>query len=156
MNMRYLILAAVSAASPALAQNFTDQYGRAVTCTPAADGVSCSSADGLTVTAQTPAQASGVFNGMAPSTWVPPAPPPPTTIDPLAFINRLTPAEQAAITTAGQSNVQVQLWLMKLASAQQVNVTDPLTIGGVNAMVAAGLLTAQRAAQILNLSVASP
>lgn len=154
--MLYLILAASLIAVPALAQTFTDQYGRAVTCTPATGGVSCSSADGLTVTTQTPAQASGVFNGMAPSTWVPPAPPAPATIDPLSFINRLTPEEQAAITSAGQSNVQVQLWLMKLASAQQVNVTDPLTIGGVNAMVAAGLLTAPRAAQILNLSVASP
>ena len=85
-----------------------------------------------------------------------PAAPAPTTIAPLDFMARLTASEQTAITTAGQSNAQVMLFLLKLAGAQQVDATDPLTIAGVNAMVAANLLTQVRATQILDLSQPSP
>jgi hypothetical protein len=85
-----------------------------------------------------------------------PPPPAPTIIAPLDFMSRLTPAEQTAIATAGQSNAQILLFLLKLSGATQVDVTDPLTVAGVNAMVSAGLLTAPRGAQILNLLQASP
>lgn len=85
-----------------------------------------------------------------------PAPAIPTTITPLDFMARLTPAEQTAIATASQSNAQVLLFLLKLAGAQDVSVTDPLTVAGIQAMVAAGLLTVDRGAQVLDLSRASP
>lgn len=80
----------------------------------------------------------------------------PTLLTPLAFMARLTAAEQTAIATAGQSNASVLLFLLEVAGASYVSATDPRTIAGVNAIVAAGLLTAARAAQILNYAVTSP
>jgi hypothetical protein len=154
MNAKYLIAALLLASAPAFAQAQTDAYGRPVTCSGAGP-VTCS-VDGATVTAPTIAAAITTLNGMAPASYVPPAPPPSTTIAPLDFMARLTPAEQTAIATASQSNAQILLFLLKLSGATQVDVTDPLTIAGVNAMVGAGLLTTPRGAQILDLSRASP
>ena len=91
-----------------------------------------------------------------PNWWTPPPPPAPTTIAPLAMMNRLTLTEQATMATAAQGNAQVLLWLMKMASATEIDVTDPVTIAGVQAMEAAGLFVAGRAAVVLDLSQASP
>ena len=112
-------------------------------------------------TAYTPMDSAGVSlmavpdSGQTVPVYIPTAPAQ-TTIAPLDFMARLTPAEQTAITTAGQSNASVMLFLLKLAGAQTVDVTDPLTVSGVSAMVGASLLTQPRAAQILDLSQASP
>lgn len=81
---------------------------------------------------------------------------PPIYLSPLVFMERLTTDEQTTIATAGQSNAGVFLFLIKLAGASYVDAADPQTIGGVNAMVTGGLLTAERAAQILNFAVTSP
>ena len=99
-----------------------------------------------------------VFDGMAPAGWSPPVAPVlvPTTIAPLAFMARLTSAEQMAITTAGLQSPQIMLFLLKLVAPGEVDLTDPLFTAGVRAMVGGGLLTADRAAQISNLAVASP
>ena len=82
--------------------------------------------------------------------------PTPTTIAPLAFMARLTPAEQVTITTAGLQSPQIMLFLLKLVAPGEVDLNDPLFAAGVRAMVGGGLLTADRAAQISNLAVASP
>ena len=92
----------------------------------------------------------------APGWWTPPAPPPVTTIAPLAMMARLTAAEQSALATAAQSNAQVMLWMVKMAQATVIDTTDPLTVAGVQAMEAAGLLATGRAAVILDLSQPSP
>ena len=73
----------------------------------------------------------------------------------LQFMGLLTAAEQNAIATAAQANASVLVWLLKISGATYVDLGDPATIGGVNAMVAAGLLTAARATAVLSNQAAS-
>ena len=82
---------------------------------------------------------------VAPAPVVPPAP----TLTPLQFMALFTSAEETAIATAAQQSAAVLLWLVKTSGADYVSLGDANTIGGVNAIVAAGLLTAARAAQVL-------
>ena len=79
-----------------------------------------------------------------------------TMIAPLAFRNRFTPAERQGIITAGRTSAAVQDVYDSLLAAIQVDVTDPTTIAGIQALEAAGLIAAGRAAQVLNLAVSSP
>lgn len=85
-----------------------------------------------------------------------PAAPAMTLINPLAFRNRFTAAERQAIITAGRSNAAVQDVYDSLLAAIQVDVSDPTTIAGIQALEAAGVIGAGRAATVLNLAVSSP
>lgn len=67
----------------------------------------------------------------------------------LEFREQLTGAEKVAIYTAAESNVQVRIWLDDLAAAEYVELTDQRTIDAVNALEAATLIGAGRAAEIL-------
>lgn len=67
----------------------------------------------------------------------------------LAFRDRFTDAEKAAIYTAAASVVQVRIWLDDLSAAQEVHLDHPRVIAGVSGLVSAGLITEGRAAQIL-------
>ena len=67
----------------------------------------------------------------------------------LEFFDRFTDAEQVAIYDAAKTVTQVQIWLDKFKLASDIDVTDPRTIAGIQALEAAGLLAAGRAAQIL-------
>lgn len=78
------------------------------------------------------------------------------TIATLAFMQRLTVGERQAIIVAARSSAAIQDWRDMVLAVAQVDVTDPLTVAGINSMAAAGLLTTARAAQILDLSKASP
>ncbi len=82
--------------------------------------------------------------------------PAPTNISSYDFMLRFTPFEQQAIQTAAQSNWQIQLWMTMIASKHRLNVADPKITGGMQALVSAGLLTAARSAQILDLNQTSP
>ena len=66
----------------------------------------------------------------------------------LAYMNRFTDAELAGIYTAAKSVVQVEVWLEKFKLAEFVSLDDPQTLGGLQALEAAGLLAAGRAAEI--------
>ena len=79
----------------------------------------------------------------------PPPAPPPTQISPLEFMARLTPAETTAISTAALGNAALLMWLVQASAAQYIDLTDPRTKEGLDALVAAGLLTADRAAAVL-------
>ena len=72
--------------------------------------------------------------------------PPPTRLE---FFDRFTDTEQVAIYDAAKLVTQVQIWLDKFKLASDIDVTDPRTIAGINALEAAGLLAAGRAAEIL-------
>jgi hypothetical protein len=61
----------------------------------------------------------------------------------------LTDAERAAIVVAATTNPAVNLWLLTMTAADRIEVTDPRTIAGFDFAVAAGLLTAERVAEIL-------
>ena len=109
------------------------------------------------VTALSPQPTAGW--GFSGTTFAAPAPKAPAApkLTSLQFLALLEPSEQAAITTAALANATVMLWLLKVTGATYVDLGDPATVGGVNAMVAAGLLTAARAAAILaNQAPATP
>lgn len=80
-----------------------------------------------------------------------PAPPvaAPTPPSPREWLERLSSAKQAAIATAGMSNAQTYLWLMKAMGSASIDVTLPETIAGVAAFVAAGVLDAADQALLL-------
>lgn len=67
----------------------------------------------------------------------------------LAFMNRFTMEELAAIYTAAKTEVMVEVFLDKLKLAEYVDVTDPQTIAGLQALAASGLLTEARVQEIL-------
>lgn len=68
---------------------------------------------------------------------------------PLVFMARLTEAENDAIAQAAMSNAGMFRSMLSLTAAQEVQLDDARTIGGVMAMVAAGILTEERAAEVL-------
>lgn len=67
----------------------------------------------------------------------------------LEFRERFTPAEKVAIYTAAKQSVELQVWLDDLAAASDVRTDYPATVGGVQALEAAGLIAPGRAAEIL-------
>jgi hypothetical protein len=77
----------------------------------------------------------------------PPAPPAPDSA--LAFEELFTAPERISIRAAAASSGQLTDWLDLLSKADQVHFDDPKTIAGVEALVAGGLITADRAAQVL-------
>ncbi len=146
------ILAAIALliASPAFAGDYV------VTCT-----APCTAPDGTTQPAGTvinriladPTFDPGPGLSIQPDTgqavYAPP-PAPITTISALAFIGRFTAAEQSAMMASNP------MWGLQIAAAGTVDVTDPRVIAGLQAAVKAGVLTAARGAQVLNLAAASP
>ena len=76
-------------------------------------------------------------------------PAPEKTITKLAFMNRFTMEELAAIYTAAKTEVLVEVFLDKLKIAEEVNLADTQTIGGLQALAASGLLTETRVQEIL-------
>ena len=72
-----------------------------------------------------------------------------TILTPYQFVNLFTPTEMAGILAAATTNAAVNLYIEMLHFAQEVDLSDPNTVSGVNALAAAGLITAARAAQIL-------
>ena len=74
---------------------------------------------------------------------------PATPLTKLAFMNRFTMEELAAIYTAAKTEVMVEVFLDKLKLAEHVDVTDPQTIGGLQALAASGLLTEARVQEVL-------
>ncbi len=71
----------------------------------------------------------------------------------LAFRNRFTPAEKVALYTAAASNVQIKIYLDDLAAATFIDVERPDTIAGVQALEAATIIGAGRAAEILGAPI---
>jgi len=67
----------------------------------------------------------------------------------LAFMSMFTDAELEAIYTAAKQSVKVEIYLDKIKAAENVTLTDPRTIAGVEALTAAGLIDAGRVSEIL-------
>lgn len=74
-----------------------------------------------------------------------------TRILPFDFLSRFTPAERAAIRTAGQANATIADYIAMVDAAPMVNLTSELTTTGVNSLEAAGLIGVGRAGEILAL-----
>lgn len=67
---------------------------------------------------------------------------------PLAFLERFTPEEQAAIE--GSDNLQVRIVKTQLTAASEVIADDPRTVAGMQALVDAGIITGERRDEILS------
>lgn len=65
------------------------------------------------------------------------------------FLLKFTPEEYAAIIAATKTNAVLDYYWQIFMMADNVVKTDPVTIGGVQALEANGLLAAGRAAEIL-------
>jgi hypothetical protein len=74
-----------------------------------------------------------------------------TNVTKLAFLNRFTSGERIGIRAAATQSPAIADYLAMLDAAQDVDLTDARTIGGVQALEAGSLIAAGRAAQILTL-----
>ena len=67
----------------------------------------------------------------------------------LEFLELFTPAEQVAVVSATMTSPVVKLWYDKMLAAMNITLSDPRTEAGLDALVDAGLLTAERKAEIV-------
>lgn len=88
--------------------------------------------------------ADGVFT---PPVVVPP--PPVRVLSKVAYLKRFTQTERINIRAAAAVNPVVDDYVQLLNLTNEVDLDAPDTVGGVNALEAAGLLSAGRAAEIL-------
>lgn len=65
------------------------------------------------------------------------------------FSDRFTDAEMRSILAAAEANEALKVWWEKFKLSSDINLDDPQTIAGVQALEMAGLLAPWRAAQIL-------
>lgn len=65
------------------------------------------------------------------------------------FSDRFTDAEMQAILAACQANAALNAWWEKFKLARDINLDDPATQGGVQALGIAGLIGEGRAAEVL-------
>lgn len=66
------------------------------------------------------------------------------------FLLKFTPAEYAAISAAAKADATIDYYWTLFMVAENVLKTDPATIGGINALEAAGHLAPGRAMEILS------
>ena len=84
------------------------------------------------------------------ATLTAPVPPPPQTkFSSLEFLDRFTEAEQLAVVEATLVSAAVKLWYDRLLAADFIDLEDPRTEAGVDALVASGLLDPSRKLGIL-------
>lgn len=79
----------------------------------------------------------------------PPAPPVYPQFTALQMLDLFTEAEQLAVVEATMSVPAVKLWYDRMIAATFVTYEDPRTEGGLQALVDAELITAQRKADIV-------
>jgi hypothetical protein len=71
------------------------------------------------------------------------------------FYDRFTQTEQVVIATAAQTTPMVRVWIDRLLVRQTVVFADPRLSAGMEALVAAGLITQERSEIILPLNMRS-
>lgn len=81
----------------------------------------------------------------------PPTPPP--IITKISLLTRLTDEEYVGILVAAKVDVEVEAWKNKFDTTGTVNLEDTRTITGMNLLVSKGLLTQERATEILTIPV---
>lgn len=65
------------------------------------------------------------------------------------FVGRFTDAEATAVLVASDGNTSLRLFWQKMMMASWINLEDPATQAGINALEIAGLINAGRAKKIL-------
>ena len=82
---------------------------------------------------------------------IPPAPPEPSIITKIALLNRMTDAEFIGIINAAKTDAEVELWKTRFDNATTIDLADgSRVVAGFPMLVAKGLLTQARSAEILN------
>jgi len=87
--------------------------------------------------------------GISVQTVADPPPPPVTAVSSLTFRQLFTAAEGQAITQAAQTNAQLRMFIDDESAAGTVDLTNPEVTAGIVMLVSVGLLTQDRADQIL-------
>jgi hypothetical protein len=87
--------------------------------------------------------------GITMQTVADPSPPPITVVSSLQFRQLFTDAERVAVTQAGQTNVQIRAFMDDESAAGIVHLSEPEVTTGIGLCVTLGLLTQDRANQIL-------
>lgn len=67
----------------------------------------------------------------------------------LEFLDRFTEDEQLAVVSASMNIAEVKLWWDKMLAASYVDINDPRTAEGIDALISAGLLEAVRRDEVL-------
>ncbi|MCC6718147.1 MAG: hypothetical protein IT555_09690 [Acetobacteraceae bacterium] len=70
-------------------------------------------------------------------------------IAPLEFLLRFTAAERTAIRAAAAASPELADWIDQARFAREIELDAAMTIAGLDALIAAGLLTAERRAAVL-------
>lgn len=144
-----LTLAVLLFTVQAMAQGtLTDVYGRTISING-----HVYSTTGITIVASSNAAALVTFNAMSPTDAIAAVT---STIPVWDFFNRFTQAEFNALeanAVAAGIIAKMNAWGQKGGG---ITVTDPTITGYMAQAVSAGLITAPRSAQILNLNVSSP
>lgn len=72
-----------------------------------------------------------------------------TVFSSLEFLDRFTEAEQLTVVLASMNNAEVKLWWDKMLAASYVDINDPRTAAGIDALISAGLLETERRDEVL-------
>ena len=89
-------------------------------------------------------------DGNTPDPYVAP-PAPPKQLTSLEYLDLFTSAEQLAVATAAMENAAVKLWYDRMLAASFITLADERTEAGLDALVAAGLITSARRTAIVGL-----
>ena len=87
--------------------------------------------------------------GITVQTVADPLPPPVTVVSSLQFRQLFTDAERIAITQSGQTNAQIRAFMDDESAAGTVHLGDPEVTAGLGACVTLGLITPDRASQVI-------
>lgn len=77
--------------------------------------------------------------------------PPKTQFTSLEFLDKFTEEEQLLVVQATMASAQVKLWYDRLLAASFVDIADPRTEGGIDALIAAGLIESNRKSALLGV-----
>lgn len=66
------------------------------------------------------------------------------------FMSLFTDEELVSIYTAAKQSVPLEVQLKKMEAATEIFLDNPSTVSGINLMAGAGLITTERAAEILS------
>lgn len=91
-----------------------------------------------------------------PELVAPPIPSAPRVVTKLQYMGLFRDWELEAIYSAAKSVIAVEIWLDKFKMTPEVDLDDPRTIGGLQAMEAAGLIGPGRAAEIASGTTPAP
>ena len=123
-----------------------DSFGRTVTVDGENYTVMQSDGSTFVVEAMSDDAALRTINAMAPAGW---SRPPPTSISALAFLQRFTQIEQAAIWQAAVATPAIGIGLQQGLATGTIDLNSPVVAQWLAALVAANAVTQERATVIL-------